>query len=104
MAGELNSNFVIIVGRGQFLTTWFSPRGELCPLGGVFTPRGEHSLLFRRMEGRTYVEFYPQVITSPRPLGTKFTPGGQLRPRGVKVLNQSKKESDCKGLQDWLLV
>jgi hypothetical protein len=32
-----------------------APRGELCPLGvkftPSFTPRGEHSLLFRRMEG-----------------------------------------------------
>jgi hypothetical protein len=34
-----------------------APRGELCPLGvkftPLFTPRGEHSLLFRRMEGQT---------------------------------------------------
>jgi hypothetical protein len=34
-----------------------SPRGEICPLGvkfpPLFTPRGEHSLLFRRMEGQT---------------------------------------------------
>jgi hypothetical protein len=33
-----------------------SPRGELCPIGVKFTPSftpwGEHSLLFRRMEGR----------------------------------------------------
>jgi hypothetical protein len=35
----------------------FAPRGVICPLGGLFTPsftpRGEHSLLFKRMEGRT---------------------------------------------------
>jgi hypothetical protein len=34
-----------------------APRGEICPLGvkfiPSFTPRGEHSLLFRRMEGQT---------------------------------------------------
>jgi hypothetical protein len=34
-----------------------APSGELCPLEGMFTPsftpRGEHSKLFRRMEGRT---------------------------------------------------
>jgi hypothetical protein len=34
-----------------------APRGEICPLGGMFTPsftpRGEHSVLFRRMEGQT---------------------------------------------------
>jgi hypothetical protein len=34
-----------------------APRGELCPLGvkftPSFTPRGEHSLFFSRMEGRT---------------------------------------------------
>jgi hypothetical protein len=32
-------------------------RGVICPLGGIFTtlfiPRGEHSLLFRILEGRT---------------------------------------------------
>jgi hypothetical protein len=27
-----------IVDWGQFLTTWFAPRGELCHLGGMFTP------------------------------------------------------------------
>jgi hypothetical protein len=34
-----------------------APRGVISPLGGMFTPlltrRGEHTLLFRRMEGRT---------------------------------------------------
>jgi hypothetical protein len=34
----------------------FGPRGDIWPLGGMFTPlfarRGEHSLLFRRMEGQ----------------------------------------------------
>jgi hypothetical protein len=50
--------------RGPFLTlplaplgVNLAPRGEICPLGvkftPSFTPRGEHSLLFRRMEGRT---------------------------------------------------
>jgi hypothetical protein len=43
--------------RGPFLTSPLAPRGELCPLGvkftPSFTPRGEQSLLFRRMEGRT---------------------------------------------------
>jgi hypothetical protein len=43
---------------------WTSPlevnsahRGGICPVGGMFTPSfthmGEHSLPFRRMEGRT---------------------------------------------------
>jgi hypothetical protein len=45
-----------------------APRSELCPQGGMFTPsfipKGEHSLLFSRMVGRT----------------ENFTPGGQLRP------------------------
>jgi hypothetical protein len=39
------------------LTSPLAPRGEVCPLWVKFTPsfthRGEHSLLFRRMEGRT---------------------------------------------------
>jgi hypothetical protein len=42
---------------GPFLTLPLAPRGEICPLGGMFTPlftpRGEHSLQFRRIEGRT---------------------------------------------------
>jgi hypothetical protein len=36
---------------------WVNKRGEICSLGEMFTPsftpRGEHSLLFRRMEGQT---------------------------------------------------
>jgi hypothetical protein len=61
------------------------PRGEICPLGGMFTPlftpRGEHSLLFRRMEGRTE-NFTPSGITSP--LGDKFHPLGTTSPLGSK--------------------
>jgi hypothetical protein len=58
---------------------WWSeaPRGELCSLGGMFTllftPMGEHSLLFWRMEGWT--ENSPQGITSP--------PGDKIHPRGT---------------------
>jgi hypothetical protein len=56
------------VARGPFLTSSLAPRGEICPLGvkftPLFTPRGEHSLLFRRIEGRT----------------ENFTPRGQLHP------------------------
>jgi hypothetical protein len=55
------------------------PRGEVCPLGGMFTPsftpRVEHSLLFRRIEGK-------QRISPP---GDNFTPRGQNSPLGVKV-------------------
>jgi hypothetical protein len=43
--------------RGPFLTSPLTPMGEICPLGQMFTPsitpRGEHSLRFRRMEGWT---------------------------------------------------
>jgi hypothetical protein len=42
---------------GPFLTSTLAPRGEICLLGEIFTPlftpRGESSLLIRRMEGRT---------------------------------------------------
>jgi hypothetical protein len=47
--------------NGRFLWPVFNNMvyphgGELCPLGGMFTPsftpRGERSLLFRRMEGQ----------------------------------------------------
>jgi hypothetical protein len=64
---------------------YIHPRGELCPLGvrytPSFTPRGEHSLLFRRMEGRKE-NLTPVDNFTPR--GQKFTPGGQLRPWGSK--------------------
>jgi hypothetical protein len=44
------------------------PQGEICLLGGMFTPtftpRGEHSLLIKRMEGHT----------------ENFTPRGQIHP------------------------
>jgi hypothetical protein len=40
----------------------------------MFTPRDEHSLLFRRIEGRTE-NFTP---------GDNFTPRGQIRPLGSK--------------------
>jgi hypothetical protein len=47
--------------RGPFLTSPLgvnlAPGGEICPLGvkftPSFTPRGEHPVLFRRMEGQT---------------------------------------------------
>jgi hypothetical protein len=47
----------------------------------AFTQRGEHSLLFRRMEGRTE-NFTPREYLHPS--GTKFTPGRELRPWGSK--------------------
>jgi hypothetical protein len=46
-----------LLGISSPLGVNLGPRGEICPLGGMFTPsftpRGQHSLLFRRMEGRT---------------------------------------------------
>jgi hypothetical protein len=50
-----------MISREPFLTSplgaYFSPRCELCPLGGMFTPLftpgGVHSLLFGRIEGLT---------------------------------------------------
>jgi hypothetical protein len=44
-----------------------APRGEICPLGGMFTPRGEHPLLFRGMEG--------QISQA-----ANFTPGDNIHP------------------------
>jgi hypothetical protein len=49
---------------------------ELCSIGVMFIHRGVHSLLFRRMVGRT--EDLPSV-------GANFTPGGQSSPLGDKV-------------------
>jgi hypothetical protein len=56
----------------------------------MFTPRGEHSLLFKRMEGQT--EFHPQ--------GTKFAPVGQLRPWGSYFAPRGEVKN---GPQDWVL-
>jgi hypothetical protein len=48
----------------------------------MLTPKGEHSLLFRRMEGRTE-NFTPEVYFAPRglnsPLGSKFAPRGEVK-------------------------
>jgi hypothetical protein len=63
-----------------FLTSPLAPRGEIFPLGGMFTPSfapGVNTLLFRRMEGQTE-NFTPRGKLIPQ--GTKFTPVGQLRP------------------------
>jgi hypothetical protein len=53
-----------------------TPRGEICPPGVMFIPsfppRGEHSLLFRRMEGRAE-NFTPRAQNSPP--GDNFAPG-----------------------------
>jgi hypothetical protein len=53
-----------------------------------FTPRGEYSLLFRRMEGRTE-NFTPGDNLTPRgqnsSLVDNFAPGGQSLPLGAKL-------------------
>jgi hypothetical protein len=96
--------------RGNWFVERFSPRklifrtfflhwppgvklaatGVICPLGAMFTPsftpRGEHSLLFRRMEGKQMISLPRDNLTSRgknSPLGDNFTPGGQLRPWGT---------------------
>jgi hypothetical protein len=64
-----------------------APKGEICPLGVMiipsFTPRGEHSRLFRRMEGQTE-NSPPDDNFSPRgqnsPLGDNFAPGVKVCP------------------------
>jgi hypothetical protein len=61
----------------------FAPRDELCPLRVMFTPlfthRGEHSLLLRRME-RQKENFTPRGQRLL--LGDNFTPGCQSLPQG----------------------
>jgi hypothetical protein len=63
--------------RGLFLISPLSPRA----LGGIltllFTPRVEHSLLFRRMEGQR---------DNFTPRGQNLPLGGQLRPWGQSLL------------------
>jgi hypothetical protein len=78
----INNHFMSSTeSRGPFLTSPLAPRREICPLGEMFTPsftpRGEHSLLFRRMEGRTE-NFTPRGHNSP--LGDKFAPRVKFYP------------------------
>jgi hypothetical protein len=76
---------------GPFLTSPLVPRGEICPLGGMFTPpsRDEHSLLFRRMDGQTdYFTPWGSIHPHPGdkihpwwtnpPLASKFAPRGEV--------------------------
>jgi hypothetical protein len=67
------------------------PQSEICLLGGMFTPlftpRGEHSLLYRTLttvykNGVANKEFHPQGITSP--LGDKNHNWETTSPLGVK--------------------
>jgi hypothetical protein len=89
LIGDKSPNLVTLTKRAILN---FTPRGELGPqgwnlsLGGMFTPlftpRGEHSLLLRRMEGRTENftpkgKLHPQGTTSP--LGAKFSPRGAVK-------------------------
>jgi hypothetical protein len=53
----LAPELVINYGSESHFNFTPAPRGELCPLEEMFTPtftpRGEHSVLFRRMDGLT---------------------------------------------------
>jgi hypothetical protein len=61
-----------------------APRDELCPLGGLFTdsftPRGEHSLMFRRMK-QWSGGFHPWGVTSS--LGELHHPWEPYLPLGA---------------------
>jgi hypothetical protein len=73
----------------------FAPWGELCPLGGLFTPsftpRGAHSLMVRRTKGRTE-GLHPWEITSP--LGKNFTSWGPISTLGVKLKTGVRAHSE----------
>jgi hypothetical protein len=78
-------NFQAALNHGsQFLTTWFAPRGERCPLGGMFTPsftpRGEHCTVYLE-EGGVKQRISPTVdYFTPR--GQNSPPGDNFAPRG----------------------
>jgi hypothetical protein len=88
------------LGRGLPLGVNLAPRGEICPLGEMFTPlftpRGEHSLQFRRMEGRTE-NFTPGGNFTHRgqnsPLRDNFAPRGQSLSSGVKYIMGLRSQS-----------
>jgi hypothetical protein len=69
----------------------------------LFTPRGEHSLLFRRMEERTE-NFTPRGQNSP--LGDKIHPWGTTSPLGAKFsprveVKNGPLESILKNMYIW---
>jgi hypothetical protein len=84
--------------RGPFLISPLAPRGKICPLGRMltpsFTPRCEHSLLFR-WNGGANREFHPQGITSPP--GDNFTPRGQNSPLGSKFAPKGEVKNGPQG-------
>jgi hypothetical protein len=64
----------------------FAPRGELYPLFTTsFTLRGEHSPMFRRMEGRTE-DLHSYIEDNLTSAGQSLPLGGEIknRPRVVK--------------------
>jgi hypothetical protein len=61
MLKKMTENVEFVLGR--FLTSPLAPRGEICPLGGMFTPS------FTPGVNR---KFLPQGITSP--------PGNKIHP------------------------
>jgi hypothetical protein len=71
---------------GLFLASPLVPRGEIWPLEEIFTPlftpRGEHSLLFRRMGGCTE-NFNLRGQNSL--LGDNFAPRVKVCPLGAKL-------------------
>jgi hypothetical protein len=95
------------MSRGTFSTSPLAPRGEVCPLGEMFTPsftpRREHYLLFLRMEG--WIEnFIPRGKNSPlgttSPLWSKFAPRGEVN-NGPQALHQKRARLDVRRVHKW---
>jgi hypothetical protein len=77
------------------LAAWtLSPRGMSTP---SFTPKGEPSQLFRRMEGQTE-NFTPRGQNSP--LGDKFAPGVNICPYGWS-LEWASGKPPCRNHSVW---
>jgi hypothetical protein len=62
------------------------PRGVIWPLGDMltpsFTPRGEHSLLFRRIEVANREQITSPARNKIHPWGTTSPLGSSVAPRG----------------------
>jgi hypothetical protein len=101
--------------RWPFLTSPLALRGELRPQGWNLSPRGnvppsgEHSLMFRRMDGANR-EFHPHGITSPsenksHPWGTTSPLGSKLRMGLCHLLKKVRFEGEpsAMALCEWLV-
>jgi hypothetical protein len=72
-----------------------------------FTPRSDHSLLFRRMEGQAE-NFIPRGQNSPwgttSPLGSKFALRGEVKNGPLEIWTKADPKSTYRQIFEYMLV